>query len=160
MRSLRRLALLCLLLSWLSLPPAHAAIHPTLRIWSVNNLGRADLLPGDSLQVVIELREAQAARATMQHLTPPGLVLESVKASSGDVVSDPFVSWAGAVTIDQPVNIVLTYRVAADAVPGDRDLRAQAQVNGAGLHASTVVRVCCIPAPPAQQLIYLPLIRR
>jgi hypothetical protein len=157
---IRRLALLSVLLLSLAALPARAVTTPSLRIWTANDHGVADLRPGGRVSVVIELRSQAAYNATLQHLTPAGLMLDSASATAGIVVSEPFVSWAGTVSQAQPVNITLLYRVRADEMAGDRTLRAQAQVNGELLKASSVLRICCASFPSAVWRMSLPVIRR
>lgn len=135
---------------------------PTLSMFTVNNFGRVDLLRGDTMQVVIELRGGATAPATAQQLIPEGLEAVGMTASNGAVSPAPFPSWKGEVGEDQPVNIVITYRVSAAAVPGDRIVEAFAQVGARSLRASTTLRVCCVPAAPAlggPARLYMPVFR-
>jgi hypothetical protein len=160
---MRRTRALLALLLCLFATPARAAAPPSLRIWSANDRGTADLFPAQRATVVIELRSEELHTAFAQHLTPDGLELEQASASSGTIVTDPFVSWTGEVSRTQPVNLVLTYRVAPDAAPGDRVITAQAQIAGHYLYAAMRLRVCCVPAPPPLPpggRVYLPLIWR
>ena len=152
------LALAC---AWWPLP-LRASAPPILTITTMNERGTPDLFPGQRVMVVIMLRSEEAHTAFAQHLAPDGLVLEHAEANTGALVTDPFPSWTGAISGTQPLIIVLSYRVAPDAPPGDRMIRAQAQIGGQLLRASNILRVCCIPAPPAQQSGYrrwLPLVR-
>jgi hypothetical protein len=155
---------LVLLLSSITALPSRAATPPSLRIWSANVPGTADLMPGRNVEVIIELRSDIAYTAFAQHLTPDGLTLEQATASSGAVVTTPFVSWTGVVSSTQPINIVISYRVKTDAQAGDRELKAQAEVAGQMLRAANVLRICCIPAPPAvgppPRKTRLPVVRR
>lgn len=145
----------------LALPPTAAPAAPTLRVWAATAQGVVDLVPGGHLSVVIELRSAaRIPRATLQHLTPAGLTLESATASTGTIATTPFLTWSGMVSSTQPINLVLVYRVALNARAGDRVLAAQAQVGGVQVKASASIRVCCATVPTARMRVYLPVVRR
>lgn len=145
------IVLLALVCAWCWPFPLHAAAPPSLQIQSINDGGTPDLVPGQRLTVIIELRSEEAQHAQLQHLVPDGLTLEQSSASTGTLVTDPFPSWDGVISDTQPLIIVLGYRVQIDTAPGDRAIKVQAQVAGQLLRAENVLRVCCISAPPAQQ---------
>jgi len=167
---MRRLLLLVLLLAIAT--PTRAAALPQLTMFSVNDRGTADLLPGQHLLVVVELRSDDRQSAAITHPTLPGLVLSSFEASSGALAAPdlfppgsppPFITWTGEVSATQPVNIRLVYAVPLDATPGDRMLTASGQAGGVSLAANTLIRVCCTPAPtvvpPPVYQRYLPVFR-
>jgi len=155
---MKRIALCALLiLVCVLITPARAASGPTLHLFSANDRGTADLLPGQHLLVVVELRGDELQSATITHPTPAGLVLESIDPSSGAVAipdlypratPPPFITWTGEVSATQPINIRLVYYVPLDATAGDRTLTASGQAAGVSLAASSLIRVCCTPAPP------------
>lgn len=168
-----RIALLfALLLCFLAAPARAAAVPPTLHIQSINDGGTPDLMPGQRVAVIIELRSEELRAAALGHPTPAGLQVESATASSGKMVlfhdsllqeatSGMFV-WNGDVSDEQPIVIVIVYRVDADATPGDRTLSAYGEAGDQQLRASNILRVCCISAPPPQSGYrkFLPLMRR
>lgn len=167
----RRSALLLVLLLCLIATPAHA-VSPTLHIQSINDGGTADLMPGQRVAVIIELRSEALRSAALGHPTPAGLRVESATASSGKMVlfhdsllqeaTPGMFVWNGDVSNEQPIVIVIIYRVESDATPGDRTLSANGEAGDQQLRASNILRVCCIPAPPAQssgRRLFLPLMR-
>lgn len=139
----------------------HAAAPLRLSLWSVNDRGAADLLPGSRVLVVVELRSAEPQSATLTHATPPGLSLEQATASAGTIA--PGLMWSGVVSSTQPINISLLYSVPRDTTPGDRVLSVSGQAGDVPFAASTVLRVCCIEAPAPSRPVYerlLPIVLR
>jgi len=123
----------------------------SLRIWYATSA--ADVLPGDRVVVVVELRSETLREATLTHTPPPGLTLESAEADAGAM--QPGLTWSGVVSATQPINLRLTYRVSGP--PRDVTLR----VDGAGQTAETTLRICCVEAqPPPRRHIYLPIFWR
>lgn len=164
--------LLALLCAWLLAPSLHAAqALPILSVFSVNDRGTADLLPGGRVLIVAELRSAELRTATLRIDSPAGLRLEAADASGGSLaVSDmyppdtppPGVLWTGAVSSTQPINLRLLYQVPSTAAVGDLLVSVTGQADTMALAASTRIRVCCVPAPEAQRpgwRVYLPVIR-
>lgn len=159
--ALALVALLCLLST-----PVCAATPPTLRIWYA---APADLLPGQRVSVVIELRSEVLRIVTLQHPAPYGLLLRAYYVGSGTLGIDdqfasptPSVHWTGAVSSTQPINLVLIYRVPAAAPPGDVVLSVSGHAGDTRLAASTLVRICCIAAPSPRPVYrhFLPLLMR
>lgn len=166
---MRRLCLLLLLLMALA-GAAHASAPPTLHIQSINDRGTPDLVPGQRVNVIIELRSEERQGAQLQHVTPDGVTLERANASTGVLgTDDPLnggsfgVHWSGEISATLPLVLILAYRVRADAAPGDRQVAALGRVGSGQLRASNVLRVCCVSAPPPQSSgarpIRLPIVR-
>lgn len=141
--------------------PARAAA-PSLRIWTANDHGAADLLPGSRVFVVIELRSAAAQSVTLAHTPHTDLTLEQATASAGNLTPGSRLTWSGEVSATRPINLVLIYRVPKDAKPGDRTIRVSGLSSSVALAASTLIRVCCTPAPSptSSYRLLLPIIRR
>lgn len=169
---MRRFALcLALILACLAVSPARASTPPSLHVFTVNDRGAADLLPGSRVLMVAELRSEDLRTATLNAPTPAGLVLESYSASAGSLaVPDmfprtappPFVAWTGEVSATQPINVRLLYYVPLNTAAGDLTIRVSGQAGDTPLAASTLIRVCCIAAPPATfhgYRVYLPAFR-
>lgn len=159
---------LLLLLLALALTPAPAP--PSLRLFAVNDRGAADLLPKQRVLIVAELRSADLRAAALSVSTPAGLTIESYRASRGSLAAPstfppatpPFVVWTGVVSETQPINIQLVYAVPPATAAADLLVRATGQAGGAALAASTVIRVCCVVAPPARApvwRVWLPIVR-
>ena len=164
------LLLLCLLAS-----TARAAVPPSLTLFSVNDRGVADLLPGARVLIVAELRSTDdRPYATLTAPAPDGLELESFRISSGTANRflslgpdiGPFLLWTGAVSPAAPINISMVYRVLSTAAPGDRVVTVYGQTGtqsqAVPLAATTVIRICCIAASPLASTtfrVYLPAFR-
>lgn len=168
------LALLGLLCAWLfPLPLRAQGAPPSLTIFSVNDLGHVDLLPGSRVLIVAELRSDDRQTAALRVDSLPGLVLASADASAGAVAvfdmyppsaPPPGILWTGEVSATQPINLRLLYAVPPATPAGDLTIRVSGQAGNMPLVASTMIRVCCAPAPPAQRppgwRVYLAVIRR
>lgn len=163
-RLFRLLIILLILLQlacvWCWPLPLRAATVPSLHVFSVNDLGRADLLPGGRVLVVAELRSEDLRSTALQIDAPSDLVPQSGSASSGILLAlhdvaearaaRPIVVWTGEVSSTQPINIRVVYQVPPSAPAWDLVVNVGGQAGGVPLAASTVVRVCCVSAPPAQ----------
>lgn len=148
---------------------ASAADPPSLRVWTANIPGSADLMPGQRLEVVIELRGDEARTWNVSSNPPTDMTLESAEPSSGTLTAlragratapSAGITWTGEVSATQPVNIVLIYRVLPKAHPGDQVLTAIGYAGGTRLTAGTLIRVCCVSPPDGKRRIYIPVMRR
>jgi hypothetical protein len=153
-------------------PTARAAAPISLHVFTVNDLGAADLLPGGRGQATIELRSDTPQVVTLAIGVPVDLVMRGATASVGTVAIDDrfsspgplvYAHWSGNVSADRPINVVVSYRVATGAAVGDRTIQATATLDGQQrIRSAALVRICCITAPPPSPpgwRIYLPAIR-